>query len=663
MRKFLSTLLLFSYIIASAQVMNTRKWRKKEKDSLDNALVVFDEKRYTLALPIFEQLYKSHPNETFLKYTYGTCALYKEDKHEDAYTLLSEIYAKNKKAENIELDLARAALYNNKLDEAENFITSFLKNKRSRAEDKKFGETIKRYIANAKYFQSHPTKAKITNLGNVVNSEAHEYVPAITADESKIIFTYVGPKSKGGKVNDFLQPDPYGDYREDIFVSTKINDKFSPPVSIDTINTVSNDAAVSLSYDGSILFIYKETGDDHGDLYQSYLIGDNYSKPQKLRGQVNSYSYENHCSLSPDGKTLYFTSERPGGYGGLDIYKATLMPDSSWGNVKNLGDSVNTSYDDGAPYIHPDGVTLYFSSKGRSSMGDYDIFRATLDLKDSIFRKVENLGFPINSTGNDIYFALSADGKRGYYSSGKRGGYGLEDLYTIETNFENKPVLYMVKGKTTYDNKEISANVKVEITTKNNAIYKSFKTNEKTGKFIVPLPPGNDYEIKFSDDKGNYKKISISASNLTEYKEDDLTINFSSEPVKTETTVASTDKSNTDNFKPNNNAQEKAKSFAELYGDISSEGVDFRVQVAAYKFPKNYRYPHLKGLGKVEQLLLDDKITRITIGGKFNTLNKAYSHMKKVIAAGQKDAFVTVVYRNKRLYLDELVKMGIFKKL
>ena len=137
--------------------------------------------------------------------------------------------------------------------------------------------------------------------------------------------------------------------------------------------------------------MYRDSGDDHGDIYMSNSLNGEWSFPQKLKGEVNSYSWEGSCSLTSNGKQLYFSSERGGGFGGKDIYRATLLPDSTWGNIVNLGDSINTAFDDDAPFIHPDGVTLFYSSKGKNSMGGYDIFQSKLNWKDSTFSKPINL--------------------------------------------------------------------------------------------------------------------------------------------------------------------------------------------------------------------------------------------------------------------------------
>jgi hypothetical protein len=295
-----------------------------------------------------------------------------------------------------------------------------------------------------------------------------------------------------------------------------------------------------------------------------------------------------------------------------------------------------------------------------------------MNLQDSTFKKTENLGYPINNTEDDRYFVLAANGKTGYYSSGKKGGQGLNDLYSIETNFESpKPSLYLVKGKTTKDNKNVEAKIVIEITSKNNKIYKTVKSNEINGQYIVILPPGNTYKVKYSYDNVDYKTIDIDANGLTAYTEKIVDINFDTKPIETPTvavtptvaitpTVAVGTKTTSTITNPTK-IQKEVMSFVDRYGDIQYEGLDFRVQIAAYKFPKNYVYKHLSALGKVENVLLDDGITRITIGGVFNTIRKAFEHNKKVINAGQKDAFVTAIYKGKRVYLEELEKMGVFK--
>lgn len=674
-----------------SQATNTRKWRRTENDTMQNASFLFSEGKYAMALPMFEVLYNAHPKEEYLRYCYGECALYRSDKHEQALKLLTEVYEKNKKVEDIEYDLARANHLNYKFDEALALIEKSLANKRTTPETKKKAEQLKKYCINAKELYAHPTGAAIKNAGNVINTSADEYVPVISADETVMIFTYRGPQSIGGLQNESLLPDPYGMYFEDVMQSAKDGDNWTKPMPVSTINTNSHDAAIAISADGLTLFVYRDSGDDHGDIYMSRLTGQEWSIPQKLRGQVNSYSWEGSCSMTADGRYLYFSSERGGGYGGKDIYRATLMPDSTWGNVINLGDSINTALDDDAPFIHPDGVTLFYSSKGKNSMGGYDIFQAKFNPVDSTYSKPVNMGYPVNTPDDDIYYVLSANGERGYYASGKSGGEGLKDIYTVYPGYVGKkPSVYMVKGKITLDHNPVAATIKVTVTNKDNLTFGEFHSNAATGNYLTTLPAGSDFKITYQYLAFPPKTLDVSTINTEGYNEKVFDVDFSAlvdtakpvvvntppkdsvvvaittpkKEIKTEPKKAEPKKpvKLTVAVKPNTAIQQKTKEYAEKYGEITAEGLEFKVQIAAYKYPKNYTYSHLKGLGNVENLLLEDGITRITIGGAFPNLNAAYDHNMKVVAAGQKDAFVTVLYKGKRIYLEDLEAMGIFPK-
>jgi Tol biopolymer transport system component len=709
-------LIIFLCLVVSLfSQTNTRKWRKTENDSMERALLLYDEANYTMALPIYEKLYTGHPKEEYLKYCYGRCALYRSDKHEVALSLLNEVYEKNKKIENIQLDLARANHFNLKFDEALTLLDQCLESKKVRPEIKKEANQLKLYCINAKQFFANPTNAKIENVGNVINTVNDEYVPVISADESIMIYTYRGTESMGGLENAYQQPDPYGVYYEDVYQSNKENGQWTTPKPIAPINSNSHDAAIALSADGQQLFVYRDNGDDHGDIYVSYFANNAWSVPQKLKGEVNSYSWEGSCSMTADGKQLYFSSERGGGYGGKDIYRATLQPDSTWGQVVNLGDSINTALDDDAPFIHPDGINLFYSSKGKNSMGGYDIFQARLNILDSAFHQPVNLGYPINTPDDDIYYVLSANGERGYYASGKQGGYGLKDIYTVYPGYVGKkPSVYIVKGKITAELQPVESNISVEITSKNNKKFGEFKSNSLTGSYLISLPAGGIFNVTYKYDKFPYKLLEVNTMNLEGYDEKLFDIDFNmkdtAKPVAAlppkDTVVAVVVKKEEvkepvvkkevvkepivkkeeskqvvvkkeelpiekqpviivrkkDGFVPRNAAQEKNRVYSELYGDISAEGLEFKVQIAAYKYPKNYVYLHLKGLGAIENLILNDGITRITIGGAFNTLGKAYERCKKVIIAGQNDAFVTVIYKGKRIYLEDLETMGIYVK-
>lgn len=628
--------LTFSCVLAFSQTTNTRKWRRTENDSMQNALLLYEEGNFLLALPIYEKLYEAHPNEEYLKYCYGKCALLRSDKHEIALKLLSEVYVKNPKVNDIEYDLARANHYNYKFDEALGFIEKALNNKRTTADSKVAAKQLKTYCLNAKEFYAHPTGAQITNIGGPVNTEYDEFTPVISADETVMVFTYKGKESTGGLQNAYLQPDPQGIYYEDVFQSVKENGIWTTPKPVKSINTNSHDAPIA---------------------------------------------------MSADGRHLYFSSERGGGFGGRDIYRATLMPDSSWGNVINLGDSINTAFDEDAPFIHPDGVTLFYSSKGKNSMGDYDIFQARMNWLDSTFSSPVNLGYPINTPDGDRYYVLSANAERGYYASGKSGGVGLQDIYTVYPGYVGKkPSVFVVKGKITLDNKPVTASITVEVTTKDNRKFGEFVSNATNGNYLVSLPAGAAFKLVYKYQSLTPQSTEINTMNVDGYEEKTVDINFTPVPDtaqlaatntahKDSSALASGNAANAkkepaqeakpivpikkDTFVATKAVHEKTIRYVERYGNISAEGLVFKVQIAAYKYPKNYVYRHLKGLGNVDQFLLDG-ITRITIGGDFKTLGTAWEHCKKVITAGQTDAFVTVLYKGKRVYLEELESLGVF---
>jgi len=653
-------LLLLCIIITDhfSQVTKTSKWRKTERDSFENAFLLYEEGNHEMAFPIYEEVNKNHPNQAFIRYMYGITALSRSDKHPDALTYLTEAYNKNKKIILIEYHVAKALHLNYKFDEAEEMLQQFLTNKRTKADEKPQGELLKKYIENAKKYYNNPRNAKITNIGPPVNTPNEEYAPVVAIDESMIVFTYRGEKSKGGRMNAFGETSDQGIYWEDVFVSYKVNDTLQEPKPIDNINTTNNDAAISISHDGNTLFIYRDNADDHGDIYQSKLSGDEFSIPVKLIGEVNSFAWDGHCSLTPDGRTLYFSSERAGGYGGKDLYSAQLMPDSTWGNVKNLGPEINSKYDEDAPYIHPDGISLFFSSNGESSMGGYDIFKSVMDLNDSTFKSFENLGSPINTPDNDIYFVLAGNGKRGYYSSGKAGGEGLKDIYLIEADFGTK--MYLVKGKVTYEGNPVEASIKTEIIKTDTTLYTINKANKVSGNYLTPLPAGAKYKITFAYDTFPSQHFIIDAEALSEYTEKIIDVRFD---IPKEVRKDSTNAKDTlaDTFVTKNPRHTSTKGFAAKYGDVVVEGLEYRVQVAAYKYPKNYTYKHLKGLGDIDKTIVNNKITFITVGGKFKTLREAWDLNKKAISAGQNDAFVIAIYKGKKMYLEELVKLGVFE--
>lgn len=286
---------------------------------------------------------------------------------------------------------------------------------------------------NGKEFVANPKNFSIINIGREINSEFEDYAPVLNADETELIFT---TRRRDGNLNENVADDnkPY----EDIFTSKKVNGAWTAAQNVgNLVNIKFSDSGLALSPDGNTLFIYKDEG--NGDIYFSEKKNGAWTSPEALPGIINSSYREASVSISKDENVLYFSSERPGGFGGSDIYMCTKDSKGEWSKVKNLGPTINTEYEEEGPFIDYDGKTLYFSSKGRKGMGGHDIFKSTLLNADKMeWTEPENLGFPINTPDNDIYYVTTKDGKRSYYSSVREDGMGYDDIYMIMVPEEKK---------------------------------------------------------------------------------------------------------------------------------------------------------------------------------------------------------------------------------
>ncbi len=654
LHNLLVIIFLFGSLLGFSQTTDVKNWRVSESDSMQQGFDLFEKKSYLEALPIFENLHKAHPHETFIKYCYGICALYRTDKHAEALTLLQQVHKKNNKIENIEYFLAKANHLNYHFEEALSIISSGnTKGKATFSDDIKENILLlKQYCVNAKILYATPTKAKSTNIGNIINTPNDEDIPLVSADESVIIFskTDARPETK-----DIVSA-------SGVYLSVEENGNWLKPALINKGSI--NDKAIAVSPDGLTLFLYHEDSNGNGDIYRSDFDYFEWSAPQKLKGEVNSGAWEGSCSMSADGKYLYFSSDRTGGLGGKDIYRATLLPNNIWGDVINLGENVNTATDDDCPFIHADGTSLFYSSKGRNSMGGYDIFQSKWKEKEAVYTEGINLGYPINSPDNDLYYTLSASGNTGYYASGKAGGEGLKDIYKISDGYVGeKPIAYVVKGVVTKAINVLYSDITIDLTTKEDKYLGEIKVNSVTGKYMAVLPADNEYKLVYKYKSFEYKTIEINTSRLQEPPEQIVDVFFDIKPELINTPEAK-DSVNMalQKFEFTSITKEKLKLYNDKYGDISADGLEFMVQIAAYKYIKKYDFKKLKKVGKVTELDLKDGIMRFVIGGKFNTLSKAFDYNQKVIAAGQADAFVVILYKGKRVFLEELETLKIYVK-
>jgi outer membrane protein OmpA-like peptidoglycan-associated protein/tetratricopeptide (TPR) repeat protein len=334
---------------------------------------------------------------------------------------------------------------------------------------------------------SHPVPFKPINMGPEINTADDEYLPVATADESMLIFTR--------KI----------DNNEDFYKSVKVNGKWQTATYLsDRINTPEyNEGAQSISQDGKYLFFTgcnRPDGLGRCDIYIAQKKGNDWGKPFDLSPPVNTTGWESQPSISSDGRILYFVSNRKGGYGGYDIWKSTLL-EKGWGEPENLGPNINTSFDEQSPFIHPDDSTLYFCSNGWPGLGGKDLFVSRLG-KDGQWQKPENLGYPINSSGDENGLSLTANGTYAFFSSNHLDGFGGYDIYTFELPPNLRPhIVTYVKGKVSDAKtlRPLEASVEIIDLQKNIPVYQD-NSDPVQGDFLATLTAGKNYGLNISKD-------------------------------------------------------------------------------------------------------------------------------------------------------------------
>lgn len=491
---------------------------KEAKKLLKNANSFYEEELYKDAIPVYLEVLKLEPSNAEANYKIGL-SYFKTIHKVKALPYLEKAFKLNPAIDSdMKYYLAKANHLTHRFDEALRLYKEY--HAAIDPKDEEHKKAIERKIfevENGALYKQNPVKAKITNLGDVLNTKYSDFAPVISADESILVFTSRRPGSTGGELDDKLE------HYEDVYISYQINGKWGPPKNIGKpVNTNTHDASIAISPDGSVVFLYKDF--QLGDIYFSEFDGKEWSKPEDMGKNINTKYGETSISMTADGKVVYFSSDRPGGFGGMDIYISTKDRKGRWGEAVNLGPTINTPFQEESPFIHADGKTLYFSSRGHAGMGDFDIFK-TIKQPDGTWTQPENLGYPINTADDDLYFVLSADNKHGYYSSEREDGFGEKDLYLIsmpepeklatieakETTLGSTPKTKMLKpiaktesfnpitilkGTVTdeFTKEPLGADLVLVDNDKNEEVAK-LKTNPVTGGYLIVLPSGKNYGL------------------------------------------------------------------------------------------------------------------------------------------------------------------------
>jgi len=482
-------LFLFFLYFTACHVNAQTSAIKKAQNSFDKAQTHLKNDQYDLAIAALADAVKADPDFQFAFIQLGD--INRRIKAYDASkAAFKSAIALGKDADpRMYYGLAEADIntgdYNDGLDNIKLFLNKY------KGADHDFIRRANKYLKDCEFAAlavKSPKKYEPVNLGDAINSKYRDYFPSVTADGEKMIFSR--------NISD----------NEDFYIAEKKDNKWGIPVPLSNkINTEKfNEGAQSISADGRYLFFTgcnRPDGLGRCDIYVSHKEGSSWGDPFNLGAPLNTPYWESQPTISPDGNTLYFVSNRPGGLGGYDIWKSMLKSDGYWSKPENLGAEINTPYDEHTPFIHSDGRTLYFSSDGWPGMGNKDIFLSRLG-DNNKWSLPENLGYPINTFNEETGLIVTPDGTEALFSSTMKGGYGDMDIYRFKMPADKKPMpITYVKGivKDKESGKFLEARVQVVNLKSKNTEYDDF-TSVENGEFLAVMPIGGNYLFNVSAD-------------------------------------------------------------------------------------------------------------------------------------------------------------------
>lgn len=510
MKRFLFTSLLLAALINSDLISQTITINKEDFYYAESRLLFED---YKEALPPYQRLLKIYPENSNFKYRIGQCYINTPGEKEKAISYLEEaiknINPKYKEGKFKETGapydayyyLANAYRINNQLNKAIDTYKLFKKNLDSEVYDSNIVNMQIQSCLNAQELMSMQLFVKESNLGDMINESRSEFNPVVSDNEDLMVFS----RSEA--------------FFDAIYYSTKVNGKWTGPVNMNEILKVDRDMfPTSISSDGKTLYLYS-SADYDGIIYTSRIENGTWTPIVKLNENINTKYWESHATVSHDNKKLYFTSNRKGGFEGLDIYVSERDSTGDWGPAKNLGTVINTPYNEESPFLSKDDKTLFFSSRGHFNMGGYDIFYSTL-LPNGEWSIPLNVGFPLNSTDDDVFFKPLNEGYEGYFAKEQTGGFGQQDIYRIEIFSDDHPRKFFVRGMVKVadlisnleDSVKISA-MNIKNPNQTLIVY----SNPKTGEYEFQLPQGN-YQITYEGDGGErvVRNLDLPVTNPTD---------------------------------------------------------------------------------------------------------------------------------------------------
>ena len=442
---------------------------------------------YYGALPAYLDLYNTDPKNVDYNYRLAYCYLMTSTNKRAALKhLVFALDAKDSKKEWLYF-LGLAYMYNEKWDEAINSFQSFKESvKMKTTKDLLMPERLIEMCYNGKELSSKPVNCTFTNLGKNINSTFEEYNPFISADGNTLIFTSRRKGNMGGFIEDL------GIYTSDIFAAFWRDTIWSKPRSVGAnVNTEWDEESVGMNATADMLYVYFDNSTAYADLAVTSLKGKMWQKTELLPQEINTKQEEVGACQSPDGSTLYFSSNKKDGSGGKDIWMAK-KENGVWSQAINLGNTINTQYDEISPYLSVDGKKLYFSSNGWNSMGGFDIFYSKWNEAEKAWGKPVNLGYPINDALDNKFISFTGDERYAYISAVRPGGLGNEDIYQIEFNDTihhpfKKLIIGSVAGRVELTKIQLENKITGEVNLYQPSLNNQFAFSVKPGEYVLKV--------------------------------------------------------------------------------------------------------------------------------------------------------------------------------
>ncbi len=501
----MKTIVLLTWLLAvltNNDLVSQSKAELKKFFYEGESWILFED--YKDALPFYQQLLKAYPDNSNFKYRIGQCYLNTPGEKDKAMTYLEDavknINTRYKAGRFRETGAPYDALYylanayriNNKLDQAVETYELFMKNMDPMVYDSSVVTLQIQSCLNAKDLMKTPLYIKENNLGKGINESTSEFNPVFSDDENLLVFS----RSEA--------------FYNAILYSVKSTNQWGSSVNMNELLKVDKDFfPTSISKDSKNLYLYSSVDYD-GDIYTTRFENGIWTPVIKLNDKINTKYWESHATISHDNKKLYFTSNRKGGFGGLDIYVSEIDSTGNWGVPVNLGPVINTPYNEETPFLSKDDKKLFFSSQGHYTMGGYDIFISSL-LPNGEWSVPQNIGYPLNTTDDDIFFNPLDQGYEGYLSKYSPDGYGKQDIYKVEIFSEQHPRYFFVTGTARIEDQDsnIDRNVKISALNASEPGQPVIAFSDpESGGYHLKLPQGK-YDLTYEADSSERIRMSI----------------------------------------------------------------------------------------------------------------------------------------------------------